>query len=114
MPIDFSSAVLFPCMQTFARVVTFDPVVSRPNSAPYVGRAIFTTSEYDVLSADGGLFSDQKTWLGYRLADFTGPPPMARDLVTTDDGRRFIIDDIDVDGQGGAKAKLRLITPDYP
>jgi hypothetical protein len=114
MAVNFANLVLAPCMTVFARVVTIDPVASRPGDLPYTARAIYTTQEFDVQSIDGGLFSDQRTWLGFRFADFTGPPPLARDVITLDDGRRFLIDDVDVDLQGGFKAQLRQVNPDYP
>lgn len=113
MPVNFANLVLSPCMEVFARVLTVDPITSRPGELPYQARAIFTSVDLSVPSMDGVELSDVRTWIGIRLADFTGPPPAARDRVTLD-GIRYDIQDVMADGQGGAKLRLRKIEPDYP
>ena len=53
---DFSSLVLAPGMNTFARVCTFYPRVSQPdtvtdefpNGAPYLGRGVYSSRPIDV------------------------------------------------------------------
>jgi hypothetical protein len=113
MPVDFSKLVLTPCMEVFARVMTVDPVTSRPGALPYQARAIFTSVDMPVLSMDGVELSDVRTFVGIRVAEFTGPPPAARDKLTMD-GVDYTIEDVTPDGQGGAKLRLRRIEPDFP
>jgi len=117
MPIDFSALVLTPCMDTFARSIVVDPIASRPGEPPYQTRGIYSSTPFDVQTIEGSLFSDQKTIIGIRLADFIGPPPQSRDVVTVLGGfgmttdRRYFVDDVDEDGQGGAILTVRFITP---
>jgi hypothetical protein len=117
MPIDFSQLVLMPCMNTFARAITIDPIASRPGQPPYDTRGVYSSIPFDVQTIEGTLVGDQKTTIGIRLQDFIGPPPLARDLVTVQGGfglttdRRYFIDDVRYDGQGGAVLTIRFITP---
>jgi hypothetical protein len=119
MPINFSNLVLKPCEDTFAIEIEVDPISSRPGAPPYDARAIFTTKKFDMMSMDGAVLSDQQTTLGIRLADFDGPPPLARDSIVVNDFAgnpigRFLVADVTIDGQGGAVLTIRKIAPDYP
>lgn len=113
MGIDWSSVVLNPLMAVFSINYEVNPVSSRPGDPPYTARGVFTTTAVDVPLPQGGIMSDQQTTMGIRLADFDGPPPgPPGDLLTLEsDGRRFVVLDIDIDGQGGAKLALRALTP---
>lgn len=119
MPVDFSALVLRPAMDTFARVCTFYPQASQPNTidtdhpygVPYKNRGIFTTTAFDVPMQDGMIFSDQKTELGIKLNDFV-IPPARDDRVVVDGAGYFKISDADIDGQGGMKLALRRTSPD--
>lgn len=122
MPVNFSNLVLRPCMNTFAVKLMVDPIESRPGQPPYEARAILTSRDTDVQSMDGAVFSDQKTTFGLRFDDFDGPAPRARDELNVTDpmlvahgiSGRYIVDDVDLDAQGGAVLKIRKVSPDYP
>ena len=123
MPINFSNLVLAPCFDTFGVNVTIDPIASRPGDPPYRARVIYTTKHLDVQSIDGAILSDQLTVLGFRFDDFEGPTPIALDVITVDDNAmlahgvppgRYIIDDVNIDGQGGVVIGFHKVEPDYP
>jgi hypothetical protein len=120
MAVDFDKLVLSPCMSTFGREVTIDPVDSRPGEPPYKARGVFKSVAMDTDVMDGVTLGDQKTWFGLRLSDYDGRPPIARDRVTINDVQgttgptRYYITAVEMDGEGGGMARLRLITPDDP
>ena len=115
MTVDFSRLVLNPCMLTFARTVTIDPVMSNPGSAPYQTRGVFSSDPFPVMGLDGQVLSDQKTTLGIRLADWGGmPAPLPRDIITiTYAGQTatWFVSNCEEDGQGGSMLTLRYTTP---
>jgi len=115
MTINFSRLVLSPCMTTFARTVTIDPVSSQPGAPPYQARGIFSSDPFDIQALDGNIISDQKTELGIRLAEWAGmPSPCPRDKITiTTEGKSIVwfVSDNDEDGQGGMTLSLRYVTP---
>lgn len=125
MPVDFSSLVLAPAMNTFARPVTIDPIKSRPGSGmPYAARGVISSRSVDIVLADGAVMSDQRTTLGIRDADENadGTPmfavlPVRGDKVRIESGPYqgdFWVGDIDADGQGGSVITLRREFPVDP
>jgi len=122
MTVNFANLVLNPCMTVFARTITIDPVWSQPGSPPYKARGILTSVPFDIATMENVEFSDQKTTIGIRLADWEGKPaPGPRDILIIDNPEidrfpatgptRFYIIDSDEDGQGGATLTIRLVTP---
>jgi hypothetical protein len=95
-------------MEVFAVDVTVDPKRSRPRSAPYQARGVFTTTPYDVQTLEG-VVSDLKTTLGIRLEEFDGPEPYPQDEIQIG-AELFYVLDIDKDGQGGAVLTLRNVS----
>lgn len=116
---DFSSLVLAPGMNAFARVCTFYPRASQPttvsdaqpNGAPFVGRGVYSSRPVDVQMQDGTIFSDQETSLGIRLAEFTVPPEIGDRIKVDGVEGLYWVGDIDTDGQGGAVILLRNTAP---
>jgi hypothetical protein len=82
MAIDFSVTNYLPAMDTFARSVTFYPVVSQPGGPQsYYGRGILDTRG-TTIQTDAGMvvMSDQETILDIREREF-GVPPVQGDLL---------------------------------
>jgi hypothetical protein len=80
MGIDYSTLIYLPNFDFWSRTVTFTPLASRPNAAPYNARGIFDTDEVDVQAEDGSVVTDHKTTLDIREAEF-GVLPTQGDLV---------------------------------
>lgn len=108
--IDFDRLVLSPNQNVWGRVVTVDPIVSRPGAVPYSARGIFTARAIDVIMQDGGVFSDRETTLDIRLSEFA-VAPYTGDKITINNVV-YAVGDIDEDGQGGAKLMLRALGQD--
>lgn len=125
MSIDFSGLVLGPTMLVFSRPVTVTPSVSQPNAAPYAARGIWEVTNVNILTEDGGQFSNRTIKLGVMMADYVVLPTTG-DWITTlasdlplgywqgvflpGASIDFIIDDQNTDGQGGASLTLKLQT----
>ncbi len=121
MPIDFSAAVLAPCMATFARAATIDPIRSQPGAEPYLAQGVYTSTTTTVQMADGAAFTDVITTLGIRAGaeNVDGSPmyvklPERGDRVTILDTNLQPLADGDFwvanrspDGQGGHTLTLR-------
>ena len=56
------------------------PLVSQPARPPMAARCYFDTKETDILTEDGGIFSDSKTFIDIRMAEFA-VLPMQGDIV---------------------------------
>ena len=116
---DFSSLVLAPGLNTFARVCTFYPRVSQPdtvtdefpNGAPYLGRGVYSSRPIDVQMQDGTVFSDQESSLGIRLAEYPIPPDIGDRIKVDGAEGLYWVGDVDTDGQGGATILLRNTAP---
>lgn len=122
--IDFSALVLAPCMGVFGSPVTVTPSRSQPLAAPYVARGVWHVDNVNVITEDGGTFSNRTIKLGIRMADFSVTPTQG-DWITTstanlplaywegevDKGESidFVIDDQNPDGQGGASLVLKRV-----
>jgi hypothetical protein len=120
MPIDFSNELYLIAQNTFGRPVTFTPIVSQPGAAAYSAVGIIDSKETDVLTEDGGIFSDSKTILDIRIEDFP-ILPMQGDLVAISDyagspGGQFEVADLAGIGNAGGEITLTLkrIVPTKP
>ena len=109
MGVDFSALVLLPGMNTFAIPVTVRPTVSQPGAPDYAARGVFSSAPTDVQMEDGGVFSDQQTTLGIRLAEFAVVPVNGDRIVIGPVVYWFA--DSSLDGQGGMLITLRKTEP---
>jgi hypothetical protein len=125
MAIDFSALVLAPGMNAFARPIMLDPRKSQPLAQPYPARGIWTVSDVELVTEDGGKFSNRTLKLGIRLAEFPVLPKQG-DWVTTamadlpiaywqepidpNGSIDFTVDDARPDGQGGMTLILKRVT----
>jgi hypothetical protein len=120
--IDFSGLVLAPCINLFGCQVTVTPVKSQPLAQPYGAQGIWTVENVNIVTEDGGVFSNRTIKLGIRMADFTVAPAPG-DWISTAASHLplaywqgdvdpyavldFIVDDQNPDGQGGASLTLK-------
>src|SRR5262245_30927851 len=112
MPVDFATWVYSPCFDTFARSLTFYPVVSRPGVAGFAARGIFDTEETDVVALDGSILTDSKTRLDIFMPEWT-TYPLQGDMVDIPweadvDGGVFTISDVHGHGNAGGELTLTL------
>lgn len=81
MAVDFSTLLLLPNFDMWAREVVITPLVSQPGAPAYTARGIYDTTPLDISELDGiTIISDQKTILDVRDSEFT-VVPMQGDLV---------------------------------
>lgn len=104
---DAADDVLAACMDVFGDAHSVDfaaPVVVK--SAFGTGRGVFDAAHE--LVDTGGEFPVSTTApvLGIRLSEFTVVPEMGNEVVI--DGANYRIDDVQPDGQGGAKLMLKI------
>jgi hypothetical protein len=118
MAINFSTDLLAKCFDVFARPITVTPIVSQPNQAAYSARAYFDSMGLDVLTEEGSIFSDSKTFIDLRIAEFPVLPKQG-DLITMSPhagmrGGQWEV--LDLDGEGDAKGMIsvtlrKIVTP---
>jgi hypothetical protein len=72
--INYSTLVLLPAYEFFARPVTFYPIVSQPTVASYIGRGIYDSRLIQVAGLDGSFLVDQQTILDIREIEFAVLP----------------------------------------
>jgi hypothetical protein len=122
--IDFSQLVLAPCMMVFGAPITVTPTKSQPLASPYAASGVWHVENINIVTEDGGNFSNRTVKLGIRLADFAVCPTQG-DWITTEarnlplaywqgdvdpnSSIDFVIDDQNPDGQGGASLTLKRI-----
>ena len=70
MAINFSQDLYLKAWDVFARPCTLTPLVSQPGAPAFGNRCYFDTKETDVITEDGALFSDSKTFVDIRLEEF--------------------------------------------
>jgi hypothetical protein len=110
--VNFSVMCYLPNFDMFAVPVTFNPLVSAPGSPAYTLRGIFTTETLNVLAENNSIYSDQRTILDIRDAEFTTVPrqgdhaTIPLDCNGVDQGEWVIVDTI-VNGGGQTTCTLR-------
>jgi hypothetical protein len=117
--LDFSSIVLNPLQGIFGRPVVITPYESQPGVQPYSARGVYVTTPVDIQTEAGVVFSDQRTMLRIRLAEYARPP-VARDYVyvpahmSSPEAGPFEILDVDEFADGMAQLTLRMAIVDEP
>lgn len=108
MAVDFSSKVLAPGISRFGRTVVYTPTISQPEADPFEVRGVYDreSTHVDGLADRAPVNIDEIT-LGVRLADFAVPP--ARGDSVNVDSVLHKVEDVMVDGQGGADLMLGLV-----
>jgi hypothetical protein len=112
MGLDYSTLIYLPNFEVLARTVTFTPLVSQPNAAPYVQRAIYDTDEVDVPAEDGSVVTTHRTILDIREAEFAVLPTQGDHVfIPADTGAMGELGDfeiINVFHNGGGETTLQL------
>jgi len=109
--INFSSLLYDPAMDMFSVDVVFNPVTSQPGQPTFAGRGIFSTIDTDIIGENNSIYSDQRTILDIRDAEFAIMPlqgdrvTIPRDSCGVNQGEWEIID---TDGNGGGETKLTI------
>lgn len=114
--IDFSTIVLGPCMEVFARPITVHPIASQPGQPSYGARGIWQSRPVDVQLVESGVLSSQNHSLGVRLAEFAEPVVQGDNvLIEAHLSLPRIglckVEDTDDDGQGGCTWTLKVLAP---
>ncbi|MGD9766856.1 MAG: hypothetical protein AB7U62_04360 [Pseudolabrys sp.] len=104
--IDWSTEVLAPCMDTFARPAVVTPLVSQPGQPAYPCRGIWARHNIDVAMQDG-IMSSAELSFDVREVEFAVQPAPGDKLTV--DGKTYLIDDTDPDGNGGSRWTLKEI-----
>lgn len=103
--IDFDKLVLAPCQAVFGEPATFTPVASAPGAPSFAGRGIYTERPVDVQLVDGSVLSSAEKWLDIRLSEIAIVPAQGDRVALR--GKLFVVEDLDEDGQGGARLTLK-------
>jgi hypothetical protein len=112
--LNFTEDVILPIMNTFGRNVIVTPLASQPGAPSYGNRGVYITQPVDVMTEAGIVFSDQRTMLKIRLAEYP-VPPIVKDKVTIPPQANypavgdFEIQDVDEWADGGAMLTLRRL-----
>lgn len=118
MAINFNDDLYLIAMNVFARPITVTPVVSQPGQPAYSNRAYFDTKETDVLTEDGALLSDSRTFIDIRMEEYAALP-MQGDLIDIPfhqgvPGGSFEVSDLAGSGNAGGMITMTLkkvVTP---
>lgn len=114
--IDFDSLVLGPCMNVFARPIIVTPAASQPlTPVAYTGRGIWSSKPVDIPMEDG-IMSSQEQTLSLKASEFLVPPGPGDKIEIPAEGSfaaigKFVVEDVDDDGQGGLTLSLKTTLP---
>jgi hypothetical protein len=110
--IDFAALALGPGIAAFGRPVTVKPTSGKPPIAPFPATGVWSSRNVDLSLVDQQSMNTRVVTLGIALAAWPMEPkpgwavriPAAGSLA--DEGTLWI-DDVDLDGQGGATLTLK-------
>jgi hypothetical protein len=118
--LNLTELLYLPTYNVLSRPITVFPTYSQPNVGSYSARGIFDTRATDVIAEDGTIFSDAKTILDIRMAEFS-VLPMQKDTIDVPDhlgspGGTFEVADLEGVGNAGGEITLILkrIVPPKP
>lgn len=106
--IDFDALVLAPTVGAFARPVRVNPGLA----AAFDARGVWASRSVDVATEDGGVLNTRVLTLGIRLSEWQAPPKKRMRIEIPAAGSLpaegiLQVDDVDLDGQGGASLTLK-------
>lgn len=121
MAINFSEDLYLKCWAVFARPMTVTPFTSSPGAPAYDNRCYFDTKETDVLTDEGAIYSDARTFIDIRMEEFV-VLPMQGDRIDIpyhegSPGGTFEVSDLGGDGNAGGIITLtlkKLVTANPP
>jgi hypothetical protein len=112
MGVDYSTNILLPNYNYWSRPIIVTPLASQPGAAAYDARGIYDSDRVDYYGLDGQNFSDQRTTLDIREAEFPVPPRQG-DLISIPDDPsgpspgEFEVTDTNSNGGGESTLELR-------
>jgi hypothetical protein len=111
MALNFSQDLYGIIWGVMTRPMTVTPLVSQPAVAAYSARCYFDTKESDILTEDGGIFSDSKTFVDIRLAEFPVMPVQGDkiEIPFHNDVPGGTYEVLDLTGKGNAGGIITLI-----
>jgi len=119
MGVNYSTLILLPNYEFFARDITVTPVVSQPGVPAYAARGIYDTEVIEIPGDGMSIITDQRTILDVREIEF-GVVPVQGDLIAigpdgdNPDLGSFDVIDAWTNGGGETTLVLRQIVPAYP
>lgn len=118
MTIDFSTQILIPAYNVFARPVTFTPTASQPSQPSYDARGIYDSQAIEVMT-EGALMTDARTILDIREIEFSVLPAQGDTLVipaiaSVPEAGTFEVVSRDSNGGGETTLSLRRIMTSRP
>jgi hypothetical protein len=111
MALNFSQDLYGVIWNVMTRPMTVTPLASNPTAPAYAARCYFDTKESDILTEDGSIFSDSKTFIDIRLAEFP-VMPMQGDKIEIpfhEDVPGGTYEVLDLTGKGNAGGIITLI-----
>ena len=113
--LNLTELVILPVHNTYARQVVVTPIASQPGAPAYGNRGVYITSPVDIMTEAGVVFSDQKTMLRIRLAEYPIPPIVKDQIYIPPEANypevgSFEVQDVDEWASGGAMLTLRRLT----
>jgi|SRR6516225_3557492 hypothetical protein len=110
MAVDFSTDVYLVAFNIFARPITVTPIASQPGAPAYDNRGILDSKEIDVLTEEGGIFSDSKVILDIRMLEFAVLPRQSDriDIAYWMNSPGGSFEVVDTSGVGNAGGELTL------
>lgn len=109
---NFHDQIYSPNWDTWARPITVTPLVSQPGQPAYGGRAYFDTKSTDVLTEDGGMYSDDKPFIDILIAEFPIMPMQGDQVDIPPDqsiaGGSFFVQDLSGVGNAGGMMNITL------
>jgi hypothetical protein len=120
MAINFSENLYKFAMDAFARPITVVPLVSQPGAPSYAARAYMDEKATDILTEDGGIFSDSQIYIDIRIEEFPVLPMQGDhiDMAYHEGVRGGSFEVLDLSGMGNAggmiNITLRALVPAKP
>jgi hypothetical protein len=111
MAVNLDVLLQSPIFDFWAVPVTFVPLKSQPMAGGYPGRGILNTFSADVIGLDGSQYSDQRTILDIREAEFSVLPQQNDHVIIPQDcngvpkGEWQIVDAV---SNGGGQTMLSI------
>ena len=111
MPFNFTDTTYLLCQDVFSVPCTFHPLYSQPDAPSFQARGIYDSDMLDVVTEDGGVFTDQRTILDIRTAEFAVLPAQKDQVDIPHDcnGEPLgLFEIVDATNNGGGEMTLTL------
>lgn len=103
--IDFDALVLSVGQNTFGVPITYKPVTSAPGQSQFAARGVYTKRPVDVVT-DHGVLQTFEHKLSVRVNEYPAVP--AQGDVLFMNNVRWLVDNVEPDGQGAASLTIKI------